>query len=301
MSSDISDYVDTTSSTDRADINRILTLLQQIRPPVERDALKEFIAFATEVRKRVTSVITGGPSISDTDNINREAPQMMVRKKPTTVNSYVLTHVTTGTISFPVAGHKRSGNGVFSGSSYITVNDHSKLNITNEIGIAFWIKPQASSGDHLILSKDQQYQIKLIAGNKIQFRIYSGGAWKTGLEYTYTPNTWVNIVATYKSTSSGQKLYVNGSLNTSDSESGSINTTANNLKIGGDGTSNLPANTSISWLTFLNKEVDTTWITNFATNDILDTSGTNTEILTIPFIGNEEPKPNATSGLCRST
>lgn len=300
MSSDISDYLESTSSVDRADINKILTLLQQIRPPVERDALKEFIAFTTEVRKRTTSVVAGSTNTSDTDNITREAPNIMVRKKPLLVNSYPLTHTTIGTFSFPTSGHKLAANGVVSGSSYITVLNQARLNVTDEITIALWLKPQASSGDHIIVSKNLQYQLKLAAGNKIQFRVYTA-TWQTPLEYTYTPNQWVNIVATYKSTSSGQKLYVNGVLQASDTVTGALNTTTNDLKICGDGTSNLPANTALGWLTMLHKEVNTTWITDFATNNILDTSGTNTEILTIPFIGDELPRPDATTGLCRST
>lgn len=55
----------------------------------------------------------------------------------------------------------------------------------------------------------------------------------------------------------------------------------------------------MAWISVLNKEVDSTWVTDH-NNGILDTSGTNTEITTVSFIGNSDPTPDATSGLCRS-
>lgn len=299
MSSDVS-RLRSGTGINREEVNKILNALQELNPKSERDALKEFIAFGPMVRLRTTTITTGAANITNTDTRDRVIPRM-TRKKPTTVKSYPLVHTTSGTISWQVSGHKLGGNGIMSGSSYITVTDHSRLNITDEITIALWLKPAAASGDGLILSKNNQFQLKLQATNTLAFRIYSSGAWKTALTYSYTPGMWIHVVASYKSSSSGQKLYINGSLVASDSETGAIATSANDLKIGGDGTSNCPANTAFSWLTFLNEEVTSGWVTNVYTNSLIDTSSTNTEILTIPFVGDENPKPNATSGLCRST
>lgn len=300
--SDISDYLQTTSTLSRADLNKILEALQQIRPKIEQDAGKEFVAVSNALRKRTLSVTrSDGPheSITTTDRL-RETIHFK-RKKPLTVNSYPLVHTTTGTLTFPTAGHKLGGNGVFSGSSYITVTDQTRLNITDEISVGLWIKPPTASADGLIFSKNNQYQLKLQATNQIAWRTYSGGAWRTALTYTYTPGSWIHVMASYKSTSSGQKLYINGTLNSSDGLTGALGTSVNDLKIGGDGTSNVPNTTAFSWLTALHKEVSSGWVTDFQANNLIDTSGTNIEIMTIPFLGTEEPQPDATSGLCRST
>lgn len=300
--SDISDYLQTTSTLSRADLNKILEALQQIRPKIDKDASKEFVALSNALRKRTLTVLrSGGPDVSVTTSDRLRESIYMKRKKPTTVNSYPLIHTTTGTITYPVAGHKLGGNGVFSGSSYITATDQVRLNVTDEISVGLWIKPPAASADGLIFSKNNQYQLKLQNPNQIAWRTYSGGAWRTAITYAYTPASWVNIMASYKSTSSGQKLYVNGSLNTSDALTGALGTSVNDLKIGGDGTSNVPNNTAFSWLTALHKEVSSGWVTDFATNNLIDTSGTNIEITAIPFLGTEEAQPDATSGLCRST
>ena len=289
------------TSTNREEINRILNAIQEMNPKSERDALKEFIAFSPVVRLRTTTVTTGNAQTYNTDTRNRET-QHMIRKKPTTSKSYPLTHTTTGTISWQASGHKLGGNGILSGSSYITVTTHSRLNVTDKITIALWFKSPATSSDNILVRKNNQYELKLTSGNGISWRVYSSGAWKTALTSTFTTNTWTHVVATYKSTSSGQKLYKNGSSVATDSETGSIATSSNNLGIGSDaGTSTAQANTTLAWFTMLNEEVSSTWVTNFYTSNIIDTSSTNTEILTIPFVGNEGPKPNATSGLCRST
>lgn len=298
MSSDFN-FTYHSGDQDRAELNRILTALQRLRIKSQRDALHEFIALSPHQRTRTMTGTISTADVPDTDNYAREMTNI-IRRKPVPSISYPLIHTTTGTISWQYTGHKLAGNGIFNGSSYITITDDDILDVTATLTLATWIKPQSSTGDHLIIQKNNAYELKLAASNTIQFRVFSGGAWKTALSYTYTPNTWVYIVATYKSTASGQKLYINGSLNQSDSETGAISTNTNDLKIGGDGTSNLPNNSALSWLFIGNFEASTAWITDFYSNKILDSDGTNIEITTIPFIGNENPEPDATTGLCNS-
>lgn len=289
----------TSQSLERDELNKILEKLLQLTKKTERESVKMFVPNASHVRSRSTTVTTSSPHITKNERRHRET-HTMLRRKPSLVKSYPLSHSTTNGISFSAKGGKLAGNAIFSGTSFITVQNHARLNPTAELTIALWIKPAAATADGIIVRKNNQYELKLQNPNQIAFRIFSGGAWKTPLVYTYTPNIWVHITATYKSTASGQKLFVNGSLSSSDSEIGAINTTTNALHIGGDGTSNLPNNTALAWLTILSKEVSTAWITDFHANNIISTAGGNTEITTIPFVGDERPRPDATSGLCHS-
>ena len=296
MSSEIINYL-RKSNNDSAILNALIAKFHEMNPEIKGDAKKGFVAFTPQVKLRTTTSTISGADIINSDTKIRETTHM-IRKKPIPVKGYELDHTTTNSLSFIENSHKLGGNGKFSGASYITVNSHDNLNVTDEISLGLWIKPPTISVDGLIISKNNQYQLKLINSDKIQFRVYSGG-WKTAIEYDYTPDVWVHIMASYKSTGSGQKLYANNVLVDSDSETGVIGTSSNDLKIGGDGSDNVPNNTYMAWLTILHKEISTTWLNNLYTKNQLDTSDGNDEILTIPFIGTENPQPDAFSGLCQ--
>ena len=82
-------------------------------------------------------------------------------------------------------------------------------------------------------------------------------------------------------------------------DTGALTTTANNLLVGDY--SNGVALARISWLTMISDVVTQTWIDNHF-DGILNTDPTDThgfkEILTIPFVGDERPEPDAIAGLC---
>jgi len=301
--SNIQNFLRVTGSQTRKDINKLLEAVQDLfAAPVEDTALHERIMFTPHIRLKTTTVTFGGPVTKNTDQKDVEVAGTTTweRKKPTLVKSYPLIHTTTGTFTFPDAGHKFMGNGVYDGSTYITVDDDNILDPTTELTIALFFKPQSSTGTDLIVAKTNQYELRIVDTNIIQFRIFSG-SFKTPVTYDYTTDigNFISVVATYKSTSSGQKLYIDKVLKDSDSETGAIGTSSNDLKIGGDGTLNLPNNSAMSWLTILSKEVSTAWIDDYHIA-LQDTSDGNTEILTIPFVGREDPEPDAVSGLCRS-
>lgn len=293
MSTNILDFQRSGQDRNRADINKIVQLLNDIyAPPVEKQGVKGRIVLHQPKRSRSTTVTVGEPNVLKTESRDRLAVNGIRRKVPTSVSLYPLTHTTTGTLSFPGSNGKFGCRCDFSGSSYITITTDSTLNPTTQISIALWIYSPATSADGIIVRKNNQYELKFTSGNGISWRIYSGGAWKTALTTTFTPNTWTHIAATYKSTSSGQKLYKNASLVASDSDTGSINTTSNNLGIGSDaGTATVVNLTRMAVITMLSSEASSTWITNHM-DGLIDMSSY-TEMTNIPMNGDASPQPNA--------
>ena len=296
--SDISAFVRRTKSADRDDINKLLGLITPIAFGLpEIGGVKERLELGRNTRLRTLSATTAILDIEENESRDRYNGIHM-RLPPASVSSYGLIHSTTNSFIPIKTTLTKFGAGLHNGgSAYITVEDHSILDLTTEVSIDCWIYPQTSSGNGIIVEKDGSYSLRIVDTNTIEFFVNS----KTALTYDYTSdiNTWIHVVATYKSSSSGQKLYINNSLVDSDSESGSINVNTNDLYIFGNGTSDLPSGFGISYLTILSTEADTTWVDN-SYNGLHDFSA-HDEVTSIPMRGNEEPEPNATSNFFKSS
>lgn len=181
-------------------------------------------------------------------------------------------------------GKKFGGGAKFDGSSYIVISDDSSLNVTDKISLLGWlyIPAGATSGD--IVKKNNQYHLYISAANTLAFRVYSGGAWKTPVTMSFTSDTLFHFAATYKSTSSGQKIYKNTVSQATDSETGAIATSTNPCGIANDGAggSILPANCRLAWISAHHYELSQSDInSHFA--GVLNTR-TWTEIFTYPFV-----------------
>jgi hypothetical protein len=286
---DISEDLDPTIANYSVEtITKILQILKKESIPEIRDELKKVSIF----KNREYDVHdTNGPKPSNLPAKNEYLDLLHIfpytRMVPQIPFPCPLIETITGTgFTFNTAMHfsKKYGGGVqLNGSSYVTVANDPILNVTDEIGIALWLYSPATSNDRVILAKNNQYEIKLTSGNGISWRVYSGGAWKTARTTTFTSNTWTHIAATYKSTGSGQKLYKNASLASSDSETGAIGTSSNALGImhNGSGSNILLNNTRLAHLSLLHKELTSGWITDHY-NGKLDTRAA-PEIVTYPF------------------
>lgn len=296
MSTNPLNYLRTDYGTDRKDINKIISELNDIyAPAVENTGLKYGVKLHIPRRKRSTTVTTGDPTRKVSHTRDRSALEGIRRLVPTTVSSYPLIHTITGTESCPALTDGKFGClGKFDGSSYITITTDSLLNPTTEIGISLWVYSPATSADGFIVVKDTQYELKFTSGNGVSWRTYSGGAWRTALTTTFTPNTWTHIAATYKSSGSGQILYKDGVSVASDSLTGAIGTSSNDLGIGSSaGTGIIVSGTRFALLSMVQNEMSSAWIGNHK-DGLLDMR-TYTEITTIPFAGNWDPQPNMTS------
>ena len=300
MSSNINDYIKPTDyGQTRKDVNRILSLIHDlVAQEPEDEGAKSRGMYTPHVKLRTTSVTFGSPSLLDTDSWKRET-FIWKRKKPASVYAYDLIHTTFGSgLTFPVTSTWRGAKVKNDGTSYVIVTDHDNLSPTDKISICMRLNLPSSAGGFTIIEKLNEYRLRVVDTNKIEWAVYSGGAYKTALTYTYTPSTSFSLVATYKSTSSGQKLYINGSLYASDSETGALTPTANNLGImsNSSGGSIVKANYMMGLLGIIHNEVDSTWVTNYE-NYLYDTSGSNLEITTITFVGNESATPDSEAGL----
>jgi hypothetical protein len=64
--------------------------------------------------------------------------------------------------------------------------------------------------------------------------------------------------------------------------------------------SRVKSGTRMAWVSILNKEVDSTWVTNH-NGGLLDISTADDEITTIPFIQSVNPEPKSTTNQCVSS
>lgn len=317
----INDYIKPTDyGSVRKDINKILALIHDITAQEPEDeGLQERICISSNVKLRTSDFTVGVQDIQNTDERNKENFKWF-RKKPETVYTYDLTHTTTGSgLTYPVSSTWYGARVDNDGTSYITLDDHTDFDFTDELTIAMKVILPSSvdtesvfnttlfnnaifntpSGGFVLCEKVNEYRLRVVDTNTLEFAIYTGGSYSTPLTYSYTPDTAFTIVATYKSTSSGQKLYINGSLEDSDSVSGAINNSTGNfcLMATAGGTNIVRSGTSMAYFGLLNAEVNSTWVTNYHSNSLYDTSDGNDEITSISFVGSDIVTPDAELGL----
>ena len=195
MSSNINDYIKPTDhGYVRKDINKILNLIHDlVAVEAEQEGIKERIMFTPHKKIRTTSVIFGSPSLLETENREKQNWNWR-RKKPSSVYSYDLVHATTGTITFPVSDTWYGGRCDSDGTGYITITDHDNLSPTDKITLCAHLYLPASAGGFVICEKVNEYRLRVIDTNTIEWAVYSGGAYKTAVTYTYTPNTKFKLV-----------------------------------------------------------------------------------------------------------
>ena len=162
----------------------------------------------------------------------------------------------------------------FNGSNYVTLPNNS-MKLTGDFSISAWVNFATLSGARDILSTftsfgGNYFGVELYAQAYFQFNVYNGTTTITSLQNTGAPlstNTWYNLVITRKA-STGTKMYINGTLNVSNtSTQNPVYTTTNYATIGGSNSGgsyvNLAANgTKIDGLTIWNKELSDNEITS---------------------------------------
>lgn len=116
------------------------------------------------------------------------------------------------------------------------------INVTgNQMSIALWIKPNDLSGNHdyRLISKasgmyeqDHDWMISTYNGNQIRLRLKAGGSTTTMIanNANLQVGQWAHVVATYDG--STMRLYKDGQQLASQSKSGTIGTSTNNVLIG---------------------------------------------------------------------
>ena len=269
------------NNTEQARLNQILQTLQKLITPVTGDPNKELIVYAPENKVRLTSVTTGDANIKQDQD--REKLNSLVRTTYTgSLSSFPLTDTVSGTITFPTTNQKLGGRAEFDGD-YITIASHTSLDVTS-FTVSSWFYITGNQTSAKIIEKPSSFSIEM-ANQQIKASV-SGE--NTSL-YTVTPNAWHNVTITFSSQS--LKLYVDNVLKETKTISGTFSSNTNPVKIGEGFVG------ALSWLSYFSDVKDSTWINNWYTNAILDTSN---EITRYSFIGSTDVTPSAVSGLVLS-
>ena len=114
-----------------------------------------------------------------------------------------------------------------SGQNYLSVPSSTNASLLDEYTISTWVYPHAdpATGQHYtgykaIASKGQNYQLKLNNGKVYWW--WGGGDRELQSSTTVELDTWTHVAITYKN--GEQKLYLNGSLDSSHTSTESLNT-----------------------------------------------------------------------------
>jgi len=130
-----------------------------------------------------------------------------------------------------------------SSSQYLSIADgtQSGLDITGDLSISFWWKPESHTGftwlvsKYLIAGNQRSYGVYYDTGNTLYFVFSNNGTATSGAGYSFTPSdgTWYHIVIAYNS-SGVQTIYVNGSsIGTTSSLATSIFNSSADFWVGG--------------------------------------------------------------------
>lgn len=137
----------------------------------------------------------------------------------------------------PVFGTDGKGSFLFDAADDMFISPENSVFNTQTPSVEVWIKTNATTQNGFFFEKgnvNSQYSL-FQEGGYIQWRQYfSSGQGLTNLStvtsnYISTSN-WAHVVGTF--TSGTRRLYINGVLVNSDSQSGTINTNANGISIG---------------------------------------------------------------------
>ena len=158
----------------------------------------------------------------------------------TSTNNNNLTNISN--VTYNTTDYKRgTAAAAFNGSNYYQVTNDGRFSPDN-LTIAFWIKPKATSGTHQALASCRTatgnlsgWFIYIAPNNNLEFFTGSPGGFSGGSVYSnfgaLFQNIWVHIAITVNKSSGSFILYINGSsfLNTTRSY---VNNTGTNLRIG---------------------------------------------------------------------
>lgn len=215
---------------------------------------------STNPTPTTTTIPTNTPTPSPTGNIT---PTVTITLTPTTTptsgapgNSLVAAYsFNEGNGSTVTDTSGNSNNGTISGatwttsgkygnalsfngsSNYVTVNDSASLDLTSGMTIEAWLKPNSLADWNSVVLKEQTGNLvyALYAntdGNVPNGEIYSGSNMDIRGSSQLSTNGWSHLAATYDG--STFKFYLNGTEVGNKSVSGTIKTSSNPLRIGGN-------------------------------------------------------------------
>ncbi|MEP0842070.1 MAG: LamG domain-containing protein [Phycisphaerae bacterium] len=139
-----------------------------------------------------------------------------------------------------VPGKVNNGLKFSNATSYVSVNDHNALDLGQSGTLAIWFKMDTFKPFAGLIHKgvktnfsDEAYTLQFWNDNKLYFGVGGTTGASSGTLSSNTPisnNQWYHVVATWDST--GMKLYLNGSLNASNSRAVNAMNSAGALILG---------------------------------------------------------------------
>ena len=219
------------SNISRADIQSIITSFQSQPKQVDEDIDIELNIYDTETRDRIVTglVNPGGNNPSNQPKLRADG-LTYIREIPSQVNVYPLQHTKNGTGNIITTGRQFEGGWQTTGSYYQSIANATRLNPTTNIGIVGWLRIPSGATSGKIVFKDTQYNLEISAANTLSFNVNS----KTPVTATFTDDTWFHFAATYASTASGQKIYINGVLMASNPVDSNYIGTSSGTRIGNE-------------------------------------------------------------------
>ena len=118
---------------------------------------------------------------------------------------------------------------------YISCGKRNSLNITDQLTLEAWIRPNSGSSDQAIIYKDEAYRLYINASDKLVGSIYYGGAWHDVIGVTpviRNGSTWTHARLTYDYQEGGAeelKIYINGAIDNTADHSTQITSSGTNL------------------------------------------------------------------------
>lgn len=282
-------------------LNRILTKMQKLGTKIEDYAVRHWITYSPLIDTHDIEILTD-PDVEETEIGEFGNSYGMTKLIPTTAYPYDGVHSTVGagSFTFPFTGKKFGAGAQTDGTINIKIDHYADFNVTDKISFGGFFYLKAFTGaEQVVFVKDQQYKLVINANsNTLEASVYISGSWGTAVTYAFTPNTWADVWVCWNGTN--LKLYINGTLQDTESRSGTLNTTTNAIGLLGTaaGGSRCASGTKFAWFSVLHEDVSniTDWLTKHNTGTLI-TEGAS-EIVTIDGMDKITPTPNATLGLC---
>ncbi|UVF62229.1 hypothetical protein [Nitrososphaeria virus YSH_1032793] len=304
VSSDISNAV--SSSLGLEEFVKLQTRIQKMNPKVNDDFTIDWLIVSPLIDIHNITLNVGDADLNHEETHYGVDPVGYFRRIPSAVRAYDLIHNNSNAIgiTFPnptSEATKFHALAKTNGSSYQIISDHSYFDVSNLV-IALWLKlPATSGGDGIqtIIEKTGSFLIQIdahaTASNQIRCRSIVSSSNKD-VTFTYTPDTLFCLIVKINSTS--VEAFVNNVSQGSISTGGVYDPTSNNVGIFGtpSGTQLMKSGCCLAWLTLGDKNVDSTWRTNFQAGILDYETSSSEEITTIPYMGSVEAIPNSHAG-----
>ena len=126
-------------------------------------------------------------------------------------------------------GHRNTGAMYGENAAYLETADAATLDISTNISVEAWVRPEVVNVLQTVVAKNSAYQLEVRADGKPSFSFWSGSTEKATptTTTTLTAGAWRHVVATYDG--ANVRIYINGILNTTTAQTGTIDTNSNAL------------------------------------------------------------------------